>query len=465
MSKTITLRGAPVHIGIAGLAAVAGVASFWLADASPGLALIVAVASAGLTWMALELRERRAKIERLEDAIERLARHLDRASAHLGTLDDRTRDIEEWIARDARPGVEQSAADVEMLGTLVKELAVTLAHHDAELGGPAPAASTSPPAPAASVKVGAGAAPAPAFPSPSATSRPPRSAVPDPAGVESQRVAAAINRAIAEGEFELHLQPIVSLPQRRVKFYEAFPRLRSADGELVPHEHGLTLANASGRRAALDIAALRRVAAATRRLVSRNRDASIFLRISERTCADMDQLASALHGVQDLSNHIVVVLSQQLIRTLGASGMAKLQPILALGFSLGMDDVLDLRLDPRMLFDHGVRYVKASAAVLMADARRAPSEIHPQDLSRLLARNGIQLIAADIDLEKTVIEALDLDVRFGQGAAFSPPRPLRPEVLEPAAPQEPVTPSEPAANDAPPAAPPRTPYRSTLRRA
>ena len=135
-------------------------------------------------------------------------------------------------------------------------------------------------------------------------------------------------------------------------------------------------------------------------------------------------------------------------------------------FCFGLDGVVDLRIDARTLFDHGVRFVKAPASLLLSDSGRAPTEIHPQDLSRLLTRNGIQLIADSIDLEKTVVEALDLDVRFGQGDAFSPPRPMKPELLEPVA-DQPVTPSAPAANDAPPAEtqPKRVSYRSTLRRA
>src|SRR5262249_2806546 len=52
------------------------------------------------------------------------------------------------------------------------------------------------------------------------------------------------------------------------------------------------------------------------------------------------------------------------------------------------------------------------------------------DLSDLLGRFGIDLIADQVDGEGTVVDLLDYDVRFGQGLLFSPPRPVRTEALE-----------------------------------
>jgi cyclic-di-GMP phosphodiesterase TipF (flagellum assembly factor) len=55
------------------------------------------------------------------------------------------------------------------------------------------------------------------------------------------------------------------------------------------------------------------------------------------------------------------------------------------------------------------------------------SDIHPSDISDLLGRFGIDLIAERIEGERSVVDLLDYDVRFGQGFLFAPPRPLRPE--------------------------------------
>jgi cyclic-di-GMP phosphodiesterase TipF (flagellum assembly factor) len=66
--------------------------------------------------------------------------------------------------------------------------------------------------------------------------------------------------------------------------------------------------------------------------------------------------------------------------------------------------------------------------VLLLDQKRtSTSDIHPSDLSDLLGRFGIDLIAERIEGERAVVDLLDYDVRFGQGFLFAPPRPLRPE--------------------------------------
>ena len=56
----------------------------------------------------------------------------------------------------------------------------------------------------------------------------------------------------------------------------------------------------------------------------------------------------------------------------------------------------------------------------------------PDDLSDLLNRSGISLVADRIESEGQVVDLLDFDLRFGQGFLFSPPRPVRAEAPEPA---------------------------------
>jgi cyclic-di-GMP phosphodiesterase TipF (flagellum assembly factor) len=86
-----------------------------------------------------------------------------------------------------------------------------------------------------------------------------------------------------------------------------------------------------------------------------------------------------------------------------------------------------LRIEPRELADRGVRFIKVPAALLLDPKQASTSDIHPSDLSDLLGRFGIDLIAERIEGERAVVDLLDYDVRFGQGFLFAPPRPLRPE--------------------------------------
>ena len=440
-----TIRATPFMVAASILvSSFVGASAAMLAGSSVAIVLCVGLIAAAFVAIGLEARQRAQQATRIEDAIVRLAQGVERSSARVSALEDRLRGVEEWIAVDARDGVTQSAAEIEMLGTLVKELAVTVAHHDAELGGTLTREQE--PAPLPQAKIDS-----------SSDDR------------EVTRVLQAIDRSIAEEGIELLMQPIVSLPQRRVKFYEATPHLRDSEETMIGLPQILPVADASGRRVAFDLAVLRRVFSVTRRLLARSRDLVVFCRIDLATARDHEALVSLLQGNQDMAGHVVLTLGQSSARALGAAGFARLSRLVDLGFAFAVNEVGDLRLDSRNLFDTGVRFVKIPAGMLLSDGARAPSEIHPNDLARMMSRNGVQLIVENVDLEKTVPEVLDLDVRFGQGNAFSPPRPIRPDVLQGRA--APVAPPEPAANDAP--APqaqsevqrPRVPYRSVLKRA
>jgi cyclic-di-GMP phosphodiesterase TipF (flagellum assembly factor) len=144
-----------------------------------------------------------------------------------------------------------------------------------------------------------------------------------------------------------------------------------------------------------------------------------------------------------------------------------------LGFRFSMDHVADLRVEPRELADRGFRFIKVPAALLLSRSA-ASGDIHPADFSDLLGRFGIDLIAERIEGEGTVVDLLDYDVRFGQGFLFSPPRPVRAEVLQGLAERQQGERVAPAVRtterpapvkappaEAPPAEPPALPRRDT----
>ena len=118
---------------------------------------------------------------------------------------------------------------------------------------------------------------------------------------------------------------------------------------------------------------------------------------------------------------------QAAFRRLGPTETEHLAALSQRGYRFSIDHVTDLRVEPRELADRGVRFIKVPAALLLDPRQNSTSDIHPSDLSDLLGRFGIDLIAERIEGERAVVDLLDYDVRFGQGFLFAPPRPLRPE--------------------------------------
>ena len=242
----------------------------------------------------------------------------------------------------------------------------------------------------------------------------------------------AIRSAIAANRIDLYLQPIVTLPRRQVRFYEAMSRLRTEGGELVSAADFIPQAEAGGLMPKIDNVVVFRCVQVLRRLQLKNRDVGVFCNLSAATLTDavvFPQLLEFLDANRAIASSLVLEFTQRGLRGAGPTGSEGLAALRACGFPFSLDNVTDLRLEPRELASRGFRYVKLKASLILNRGGIA-ADIRPGDLPDLLARFGIDLIAERIESEGVVVDLLDYDVKFGQGFLFSPPRPVRAEALQ-----------------------------------
>src|SRR6202012_3969264 len=139
------------------------------------------------------------------------------------------------------------------------------------------------------------------------------------------------------------------------------------------------------------------------------------------------QCLDFLEANRVLAPSFVLEFKHAALRGLTPEQSENLAALAQRGFRFSIDHVSDLRIEPRELADRGVRFIKVPAALLLDQRQASTSDIHASDLSDLLGRYGIDLIAERIEGGGAVVDLLDFDVRFGQGFLFAPPRPLRPE--------------------------------------
>jgi len=363
---------------------------------------------------------------------------LSRATADIGRqvseLDRRIVGLEGEVAAAmdrTRSATEPLASEIDELGGLVKELADAVAAHEQMLESAI--ANATPPRPAA--------APAPAYPPEperAAAERhepaePPHMPASGPfRGMEPSAIVAQIARAVEANRVDLFLQPIVTLPQRKVRYYEALARLRHDDGSLLSPDDFMAPAEGSGLMPAIDNLMVFRSVQVVRRLSTKNREVGLFCNMSAGTLANgivFQEIVDFLGANRVLAPYLVFEFSQAAVRAIGPIEQECLATLAEQGFRFSMDHVTDLRIEPRELADLGFRFIKVPAALLLSRAA-ASGDIHPADFSDLLGRFGIDLIAERIEGESTVVDLLDYDVRFGQGFLFSPPRPVRAEVLQ-----------------------------------
>ena len=240
-----------------------------------------------------------------------------------------------------------------------------------------------------------------------------------------------IRSAVEADRIDLYLQPIVTLPQRKVRHYEALARLRTDRGDVLQAADFIAAAESAGLMPQIDNLMVFRCVQVVRRLLAKNRELGLFCNISGATLTDaavFAQLLEFLDANRAIAPAIVFEFTHGAIRAAGPIENEGLAALAERGFRFSLDNLADLRIDARALATSGFRFVKVPASVLLD--RRGGADIHPVDFADLLARYGIELIAEKIESEGTVVELLDYDVKYGQGYLFSPPRPVRAEVLQ-----------------------------------
>lgn len=348
-----------------------------------------------------------------------------------------------------RSGGEETSAAIATLGSLVKDLAHGLSEQEARfealsgLAGRAQAAAT------------ARTAAKPASLADALDRGSPASQM-EPTGLPS--LPPDLAEALDAGRIEIHLQPIVTLPQRKVRLYEALPYLRTAEGRLFAPSDYRVVTGAAEASGSVDEVLLLQCVQIIRRLLAKNRELMIACNLSPAWLASPGFTADAIEffeGSHELASQMIFPIEQSQMQIADPETVGRLRRLAATGCRFSLEAVTDLRLDARALAGRGIRFIKVPAAVLLGEGGGS-SEIHAADLSGLLARFGIDLIATGIESERLVADLLDFDARLAQGNLFSPPRPVRAEVVSDEAPPPPPAAEAPRPVRAPEPVPLRT---------
>jgi cyclic-di-GMP phosphodiesterase TipF (flagellum assembly factor) len=351
-----------------------------------------------------------------------IARQVAELGRRLGIMESKVETVLDKALSSAQP----LATEIEELSRRVKQLSESVAQHDIVLGREGGGEDALQAAVPASEP---GAEPAVARATPARTVVRKVAAF---SGMERDGVVALIDAAIEAQRIDVHLQPIVTLPQRKVRYYEAMSRFNAGNGEIIAAADFLPYVEAGSLFPKLDSFAVLRCVQLVRRLSVKNRDIGLFCNLAAVTLTDpgFPKLLEFTEANRAIAPLLVFEFTQSAVRAMGPVEHESLAALAERGFRFSMDNLADLRVEPRELTERGFRFIKASAALLLNRAGGATASSHAADFSDLLGRFGIDLIAERIESESTVVDLLDYDVRFGQGFLFSPPRPVRADALQ-----------------------------------
>jgi cyclic-di-GMP phosphodiesterase TipF (flagellum assembly factor) len=237
-----------------------------------------------------------------------------------------------------------------------------------------------------------------------------------------------IRRSLEENRVDLYLQPVVSLPQRKVRFYEALSRLRSEDGAVIMPAQYIKIAAPAGLMSVVDNLLLFRCVQVVKRLALKNREIGIFCNISGHTLRDNEffpQFLVFLREHRELAPQIVFEFAQNDVLELKPAEAANLRALAEIGFRLSMDQVTKLDIDFARLRKLGFSCLKVRADTLISGMADANAVVAAEDFKDLLSRNGLNLIAERVEEERSVVQLLEYNVDFAQGYLFGEPRPIR----------------------------------------
>jgi len=370
-------------------------------------------------FQSIRMRDRGFVVRQVNPVIDRV----NATSEDLAAIENRLSKLEEGLPSRTLEELEPVFAEIEVLGTLVKQLAETLAEMEIRIDGLA-ANKYMAPADQEFTDEVAHATRLETVDQDDAT---------DPGEiVDSHRMRDAVRKSVEGNRVDLFLQPIVTLPQRKTRYYEALTRLRSESGELMLPADYISVAEQSGVMPAIDNILLFRSVQIVRRMSSRNREIGVFCNISPASLVDTQFFTNFIDFMEknrELNDRLIFEFSQETIRNLGPVEIESLAALREIGFGFSVDRVSDLKINYDELADLGIQFIKVPAALMLGDAAAVGGEIHTADLAKFLTRYGVELIVDHIETEAQVVDILDFDVQFGQGFLFSPPRPVRAEVV------------------------------------
>ena len=231
-----------------------------------------------------------------------------------------------------------------------------------------------------------------------------------------------IREGIEQGRVDLYLQPTVTLPGRKVRYFEGLTRIRKGDGEIVMPGDYMPVAKRSALMPLIDNVLVVRAVQVLRRLGPDAPIEGVFANISMHSLLDPDYFPELIEFMEEnagLSDRLIFEISQAEMQGLNESEIGCLETLAALGFGYCLDNVVDLETGFDGLSDRNFRFAKVSAAQFLGGPGR-----NAADLKRRLDGAGIQLIIEKVEKESDVARLLDHGIELAQGHLFAEAEPM-----------------------------------------
>lgn len=233
-----------------------------------------------------------------------------------------------------------------------------------------------------------------------------------------------LHAAVRQNRVDLFLQPIVNLPQRKVRYYEMFSRIRIRPDVYLPAEKYIAVAMRHDLLSVIDNLLLLRGLQHIRDTSESDPNRSFFCNITSLTLNDpkfMGDLVEFIAQNRTLAPRLVFEMGQRDLATMSADILPVLQGLAQLGCRFSMDQVRSISFDIVQLEIRHIRFIKVDAGLMLTEIGQIGGFSRIRRLKAELDRQGIDLIIEKIETEGQIRELLDLEIDYGQGYLFGRP--------------------------------------------
>jgi cyclic-di-GMP phosphodiesterase TipF (flagellum assembly factor) len=245
--------------------------------------------------------------------------------------------------------------------------------------------------------------------------------------ITDEQVLQVVNAAVRQDRIDLILQPIVALPQRKLRFYEMFSRIRIKPDVYLPAERYIEVAMRQDLVPAIDNLLLLRGLQMIRE-VDDAAGGAFFCNITSVTLNDpkfMGDLVEFIAQSRALAPRLVFELGQRDLAHMSPEVLPILEGLSRLGCRFSMDQVKSFNFDIAYLEARHIRFLKVDAALLLQEMKQQGGMARMKRLKSALDSSGIDLIVTHIEHDKQLLDLLDLGIDYGQGYLFGKPVPGR----------------------------------------
>jgi cyclic-di-GMP phosphodiesterase TipF (flagellum assembly factor) len=390
-----------LFIGLAALG-VAGAAYFGLTF-TPIEAAVAAIAFGCLAVLLVERQLRRRAEARLEKAVEDLSRLLSTDAQAGSQLSARIHSLTEL---KIGPRLDAIESDLAVLGTVVKQVTETVAEleetrriavedRDRTRGNSKPEPEPDPDI-----------MPEPVIP------------------------LEMLRQAIEEHRLVFHIEPIVTLPQRRPYGYDLVPRLTMEDGGFADRPDFMPRRGGEEIIARLEADAIDEAVVIARRSRTAGTPITLFVPISSATLGSakaVELILAAFDANRAIVNSLLLVIEQNEYKALGGKEKASLAAIGKMGVALSLAAANSLRFDYAELQGLGFKTVRVDATRFLRQPENF-TDFHASDIAAYGRRFGIELVATGIIDEQQLLSLFEDGIALAQGPHIAGPGPVRPDL-------------------------------------